>query len=551
MAVLLVLLLDLVRTLSTPASDLPLIYFWGRYETRCAAHLAMTAFKLEGRRASYEAMRSLIVTINERDIPSFDEFGVGITVCDLPICITASDFMLEVNLSPANHGGSSAARGWPDGAEGLEKNEHVCQVEERHHSPRPPLLPASTLPSGKNHDTASLPARRADSSTSTSSTSATTTTGSNGQGEVDEGRKRPIVVVGLAAADKEERTCLAEEQPPVDMSAPEVAWPARHERPGSVVRVFSHDGGGGGGGGGGGSERDSGVGLERVDEQQQRQQRDRRDVDARSRKVRGAGLGLGRVEQARGAAVGVGPRYSSTDASELGLMDGLLGGGRGWAGQRVDAGCAGNHASGAALGEGRAGGDGVANRCRYPSLDSQQPHERSDRLAPFFSGHVGPGAGLSCTGVPAKRQHHHHSELRQDREARSTGVAAAGGAYPCVPDDHQHILSRSTPQSAGAAAAGSFVPEIVPYPPKLVGYPRRCEAEQEDGMMGRNNNSDMAVMGGSGANRGSGGCVGPSHEFQRRNGAQPLSDGGGQRGGAGQRAVEGSSDLSGLLLDDS
>jgi len=516
--------------------------------------MAMTAFKLDGRRASYEAMRSLITNATEREIPSFDAYGVGIAICDLPICFNTSDILLEAHhLSPPSHGSSSAARGWPDGVEGLAGTEHVCQGEERHQSPHPPLVVAPTLHGVKNPDTAALPASDTDSISTTSSSNG------NGQGEPAAARKRPLVVAGPATEDEEERACREEEQAPLGRSVPEAAWPACLERPGSMMRGFSHDGDARGGGSG----LDSGVGLERVDGQQQQQQqeeeqqRDRLDIDASLREVRGGGLGLGVVEQACGAAAaaaaaaGAGPRYGSTDTSELRVMDGRWDGGGGWAGQRGQEGYANNHTCGAALGKGGAGvGDGGVSRSGYLSLDSHQLHERGDQPAPFIFGDIGSVVESSCTEAAATMRHHHDHELCQDREARSIGVAAAGGVLPCAPGDHQHMLSRSLEQWAGGgggAAAASLGPEVAHYPRKLGGYPHPCEALQEDGVEGRSNSCDMVVFGGSGANRGSGDCFGPSHELERRNGAQPPTYGGGEQGGGGAQE---SSDLASLLLED-
>ncbi len=86
--------------------------------------------KLGGRRTSYEAMRSLIVTATDRDIPSFDELRAGITICDLPLCSRMSNVLFDMSFSTPGCGGSSTARGGPDGADGLGEAKHVLQGED-------------------------------------------------------------------------------------------------------------------------------------------------------------------------------------------------------------------------------------------------------------------------------------------------------------------------------------------------------------------------------------------------------------------------------------
>ena len=93
----------------------------------------MTAFKRGDRRASYDALRSLVVTATEKKIPSFDECVVDIAICDAQVCCSISGILFKIPFSAPSHGGNSAASNWPDGAQGLGKTEHVSQFEEEQH----------------------------------------------------------------------------------------------------------------------------------------------------------------------------------------------------------------------------------------------------------------------------------------------------------------------------------------------------------------------------------------------------------------------------------
>ena len=95
------------------------------------AHVALAAFKLCNRRTSYDALRSLVVTASGTNAPSFDEYGVGVDICDAQVCCSTTDILLKIPISPPGCGASSVAPTWPDGAEGLGETEHVHDSEER------------------------------------------------------------------------------------------------------------------------------------------------------------------------------------------------------------------------------------------------------------------------------------------------------------------------------------------------------------------------------------------------------------------------------------
>ena len=83
-------------------------------------------FKLYAKRKSYNALRSVVVTVTGEKIATFDEFGMGADICDIQLCGLTSDMILSVLASPSGSSSSSMAPRWPDGA-----TEDLYQGEQR------------------------------------------------------------------------------------------------------------------------------------------------------------------------------------------------------------------------------------------------------------------------------------------------------------------------------------------------------------------------------------------------------------------------------------
>eukprot|EP00903_Cladosiphon_okamuranus_P013676 g12737.t1 len=90
-----------------------------RHFTLHNAHLALTVFKLFGKRDSYDALRDELVSATSNEIATFDDFGVGVHICDTPLCFTTSDVMLMMPTTPLDSdssGGGPAPAGPSDTA---------------------------------------------------------------------------------------------------------------------------------------------------------------------------------------------------------------------------------------------------------------------------------------------------------------------------------------------------------------------------------------------------------------------------------------------------
>jgi len=111
----------LTRELQSLARPTPPVYL---------THLALTVFKLYDQRKSYDAMRSLVVTATGKEIAPFDEFGVGVALCDSKFCAYASDILLSLPVSPPGYGASSVVPRWPDGARGDGNTDMLSQGQE-------------------------------------------------------------------------------------------------------------------------------------------------------------------------------------------------------------------------------------------------------------------------------------------------------------------------------------------------------------------------------------------------------------------------------------
>ncbi|CAM9478937.1 unnamed protein product, partial [Hapterophycus canaliculatus] len=200
------------------------------------AHLALTAFRRYGQRKPYDALRTLVVAATEKEIATFDEFGVGIAICDSEVCWRCSDTILEMPVS-ANGGhveedGASCgsyvdADGgcedlsvptWAGGVKTLGERGRDNRVQERQGAPRPRLFSSLTLTLSKGSEMCSPAVSDSSSGSNSCGETAVTRVGT---------RQGGFGALALATT-KEEISCTqkAAVSPPSDASAVEgAAWP--------------------------------------------------------------------------------------------------------------------------------------------------------------------------------------------------------------------------------------------------------------------------------------------------------------------------------------
>lgn len=117
---LLILIYSLLPPPPSPPSRSPaahiLFFVKKRHYSLHNAHMMLTVFKLYGQRKSYDDLRQQVVMATKNEMATFDEFGVGVPICDTHLCAMTSDIMLEMPISRSPDGdGSESSPGPPDG----------------------------------------------------------------------------------------------------------------------------------------------------------------------------------------------------------------------------------------------------------------------------------------------------------------------------------------------------------------------------------------------------------------------------------------------------
>ena len=113
--------------------------------------MTLAVFKLYDKRKSYDDVRSLVVTATGEELATFDEFGMGVALCDPKLCVLHCNMILSALVSPSSSGASSAAPRWTDGAKGVGER-YLCQGEQQQQQqqqrePRRRAILAASVPS--------------------------------------------------------------------------------------------------------------------------------------------------------------------------------------------------------------------------------------------------------------------------------------------------------------------------------------------------------------------------------------------------------------------
>lgn len=98
------------------------------------AHLVLTVFKRYGQRQSYDALRALVISATDKEIATFDEFGVGVHFCDVEFCTRCSDGILLMPLSAGRDSDSSGGSTTTDCSSDAQKMGEVgCVSGDKQH----------------------------------------------------------------------------------------------------------------------------------------------------------------------------------------------------------------------------------------------------------------------------------------------------------------------------------------------------------------------------------------------------------------------------------
>ena len=470
------------------------------------AHLVLTVFKLYDKRTSYDQLRDQLITATENEVATFDDFVMGVPICDTHLCIMTSDVILGMRASPSSSdsgGGGSAAPPGP--------GDPGAFHPQQRQGGRPPLPIPPRAGSSAVQD-----------SSATSGTSGTSGGGpSNPAGAWE--RPRPVVAIGGGGGggikeevhwgpEKEGGVAVSPHSDTAGIAAAAVAWteawgdsarggdaPAAAAAAATVppgasrytVPPMSRDGTDGR------QQQEIGAlpwdehsgGLHGVgrggdcqqQQQQQQQQQDLSGVEAVDPRVAGVPFsprvadvpfsprgisapfsprGTGEPfmpMQGEGTAARGGPQYSGSGGG---------GGGRGLTGQR-DGECYGGAIpqvpwdnSPEAVGGGRAALGGETTRgdrgsggvCEYQPPEQQSHPSASVGIAPVLE-------SLRAQ-TAAKQERHQRLQYQEQAPQPSAYAAGVSGGAPCV-NVHDQVHQTSQPRSAGATPDSAGADAVV------------------------------------------------------------------------------------------